>query len=122
MPKYKIIKSHYGIANRFSNYEIVINKKLFLNEYKPLLKEIIKHEIKHTDTGYEFIDLYNDLVGFKNKKLYYKFILTTPKSWVQFSPFYIYGNKFYFDISIIIFYFFTVIILGGFIYGLVQIK
>jgi hypothetical protein len=100
---WKIQKTEWGIANRFNNNYIEINKKLFLKKYKPLLNEIIKHEKQHTDEGFSLRDLLLDLQGFENKKLYWSFIFTTPKSWVQFSPIYkSMKGGWYFDISVFI--------------------
>lgn len=98
---WEIRKTKWGIANRFSDNYIEINEKLFLEKYRPLLNEIITHEKSHTDKGFSWKDLILDLKGFKNKKLYYGFIVTTPKSLVQFSPIYkSMKGGWYFDISI----------------------
>jgi hypothetical protein len=75
-----------GIANRFSENRIELHKKLKREAYKPLRKEIIAHEKQHSPLGYHWRDLWLDLKGFRHKWLYWKFILTTPSSWTQFSP------------------------------------
>lgn len=105
--------SSKGIANRFDN-RIEIHKKLFLPKYKPLFNEIIKHEIEHSDKWWTFRDLRHDISPFKNKWMYRKFILTTPSSWIQFSPIYPSQGMWYLDITLLIFY---AVIGGLFGYG-----
>lgn len=121
MTKFKIIKTNKGIANRYPNYIIEVNKKLYQTEYKPLLQEILLHEKLHTDNSFTFHDLFLDLLGFRNKILYWKFIFTTPNSWWQFLP--IYKSSFgtwFFDISVFLFWAIIALsigIVGGYIYG-----
>ena len=107
--KYTIKAVNYGIANRFPGYYIEYHKKLDQPAYKKLKKEIIEHEKKHSDKGYDIEDLINDFVGFFEKKLYYKFILTTPSSWIQYFPLYRSRNKWYIDPMLTLIY----IITGG---------
>ena len=109
---YKIEYTKYGIANRFNGERIEIHQKLREKRFRPLLLEILEHEKQHTDTGYSLTDLKLDLNGFKNKKLYRQFILTTPSSWVQFSPMYKSHGKWYFDITLILFWICTLGIIG----------
>ena len=115
MSKFKVKLVDYGIANRYPNKLIEINKKLFIRpEFKPLFEEIVKHELSHTDQGYSFSDFRLDMRGFKNRKLYWKFILSTPSSWLQFSPIYKSSEgKWFIDLSILylwLFYTFVIII------------
>lgn len=112
---------NYGIANRFPNNYIEIHKKLDTPQYYPLFLEILEHEKKHTDKGFSFVDIALDFKGFENKKLYRKFILTTPSSWIQFSP--IYKNskgKYFLDPMVLFFwifsYWFFVALYGGILY------
>lgn len=115
--KWKIDLINFGIANRLNENQILINKKLTKLEYAPLLDEILEHEKKHTSSGYSFKDFLLDLKGFKNNDLYWKFIISTPKSWLQFLPFIYYKKKIYFDISVFVLwmFFLLVIILLGII-------
>lgn len=94
----------YGIANRFPGKRIEYHKKLLQDKYKPLLYEILDHEMSHTDSGYSSHDLWLDVRGFRNKALYHSFILRTPSAWVQYSPLYKSEGRWYTDISLIIFW------------------
>ncbi len=100
----------YGMANRFTDKYIEIHKKLKQPQYSDLLKEIIEHEISHTDEGYKWYDLALDLKGFKNKWQYYKFIITTPTSWVQFIPIYKSRRGWHIDISIFMLWVFAILV------------
>lgn len=102
--RYIIDYVDYGIANRFPNRRIEINKALLQKRYKPLLKEIIAHEKAHTDKGFSSHDLWLDMQGFKNKALYNSFIIRHPSAWLQFSPFYRSKQQWYFDVSLSIFW------------------
>ena len=99
-----------GIANRFDD-RIEVHEKLTLPRYKPLLIEIIKHELNHSDRWWSIYDLRHDIGAFKNRGMYWRFVLTTPSSWIQFLPIYPSKGKWYFDITLIIFY----IVFGGLI-------
>lgn len=105
----KLTYVDYGIANRYED-KIEMNKKLLQPQYIKLHTEILRHELNHTNTGWSLTDFKLDLTGLKNKRLYWKFILTTPKSWVQFSPIYTSEKQWYFDITLILFYVFTIAI------------
>lgn len=112
MEEYTLNVVSKGIANRFPGKRIEMHKKLcYMPVYRPLYDEILKHEIAHTDMHYSWADFLLDVKGFRNKGLYWRFILTTPSSWWQFLPIYrdSYGT-YYLDWSIIILY-----LLGGFI-------
>jgi hypothetical protein len=109
--KLKIIYVDYGIANRYDSY-IEIHSKLLQLEYAILLKEIIEHEKAHTSKKYSMKDLALDLKGFENKRLYTKFVLSTPSSWVQFSPIYKSRSKCYWDWSVFLLWIFAIAITG----------
>ena len=98
----KVVK--YGIANRFPGRRIEINHRMLQERYKPLLQEILEHEMSHTDEGYTSHDLWLDFQGFKDKSLYHSFIFRNPSSWVQYSPFYRSEGRWYTDISLLIFW------------------
>jgi hypothetical protein len=76
---------NFGIASRYGSGLIEINKKLLEPEYEDLLNEILNHELAHSN-NYGIRDLALDIKGFKHKKQYWTFVLTTPNSWVQFIP------------------------------------
>lgn len=112
-PLFNIEYVNWGIANRFPNKQICLNKRLQDPEYSELHDEIIQHEMEHTDTGYSLKDFKLDLKGFKNKKLYRKFILKNPSSWIQFSPLIVYEGRIYFDINLLLFWGLTLFTIGG---------
>ena len=103
-----------GIANRFSNYRIEIHKKLLQERYAPLLSEILFHEASHTDKWWSVKDLSLDIGGFRNRALYWNFILSTPSSWCQFLPLYKSKGIYYLDFSLVIFWI-VLLIAGGLI-------
>jgi len=103
----RIIYSDKGIASRFGN-SIVLNKKLKQKKYKKLHDEIIEHELGHTSNGFSWHDFKHDLNWVQHKKLYWKFILTTPKSWFQFSPIYYHFGEPYVDLSLILYWLFII--------------
>lgn len=81
----KIIETEYGIASRSGNI-ISVNRRL--NKYPELKEAIIDHEMYHS-FNYNFDDLSMEfgipqLDGFKLQ--YYKFILTNPSTWTEYSP------------------------------------
>ena len=112
--RFKINFVDYGIANRFPNKLIEVHNKLAQLEYGPLYDEIIAHEKSHSDSTYSFHDLRLDTLGFKNRMLYWKFILTTPSAWLQFSPIYKSQTtkKFYFDPSVAILWVLILFVIG----------
>ena len=103
---FEITIVNQGIANRLPGNRIEINKKLLQRKYWKLLNEILSHEMAHTDIGYSEKDLMLDLMGFKQKRLYRNFILTTPSAWTQFFPIYYSRGRFYYDISVLFLWFF----------------
>ena len=98
--KFKIYYVKYGIANRMKNQIIEVHQKLLCEKYKPLLLEIVEHEMKHSDKGYSRKDFILDTKGFKHRRLYNLFIITTPSAWLQFSPLYYSRGKWYWDWSV----------------------
>ena len=118
LPKLKLV--NYGIGNRFKD-RIEIHEKIYNNEkYKPLFYEILYHELKHSNDGWSYNDILLDLNSFKNKRLYWNFVLTTPSSWIQFSPIYRSQNKYYIDPSLIIFYLISIALMTILIYGIIS--
>lgn len=83
----KIVKRDYGIADRFSDGTIEINKNL--DDYPKLKKAILDHELGHT-TNKEFnkSDFVHDLNSTKDidKKELLRFMIKHPKSLTQFLP------------------------------------
>ena len=85
---------NYGIACRIGN-TIYINKRI--KKYSSLLYDsIILHEKRHT-RGFSLrdilLDVRNEEIA-KYKKDYYKFILSEPSAWIEFSPICKYDGKF----------------------------
>lgn len=103
---------NWGIANRFPG-KIEMNSKLLLPKYILLRNEILAHEMKHSDYKYTFDDFKQDFrFRLKHKWLYRWFILTTPSSWVNFSPFYRSEGKWYIDYNILITWCVSLFLLG----------
>ena len=91
----KIVYINYGIGNRVGN-------TIFLKKFPKLEKAIINHEKNHSScwTFRDFVmDLYIKELK-EVKKEYYKFLLTTPSSWLNFFPFIKLGGKWAFDLSL----------------------
>lgn len=85
----KIYLSNYGIANRQGD-NIFINRRFL--EVPDLYDALIFHETEHT-SGFSIKDILIDIkiTHLKGLKLkYYKFILTHPSTWVEFSPLWFY--------------------------------
>ena len=89
----KIKKINHGLACRIGNV-VYVNKDLYKEEYKELLKNILRHERSHTDS-FGMKDIQLDAGGkfIMPKKAYYKFVFTHPKSLTEFLPFGIYEGK-----------------------------
>lgn len=104
----KLRLTDWGIANRFPD-RIEINKGILKTEYHPLFYELIEHEVNHS-SGWGTKDFLLDLKGFNHKKLYWKFVLTHPKSWVNFFFLYRSSGTWYFDVSIFIVWMISIII------------
>ena len=107
--KFKVIFVPYGIANRYSGRIIEVHEKLLDTKYRALLYEIVKHEMSHSDSGYSRKDFFLDISGFKNRKQYWNFILTTPSSWWQFLPLYKSRGRFFWDWSVFLLWLFVMI-------------
>ncbi len=87
--QFKIIYRNYGIADRFDNDVIELNKHLI--KYPDLHKSLIQHEARHTNNQrFNRKDLEHDLSTpnqIKTWKLT-KFIIRHPLSLIQFVPVY----------------------------------
>jgi hypothetical protein len=116
MTNYNIQYTKFGIANRFPDYRIEINQGLKEPKYAPLLKEILAHEKRHTDLGVKWGDVQLDMEGFKNRGLYWNFILTHPSSWMQFLPLYPSEKKTYFDLTVLILWVILIVVIFGFMW------
>jgi len=102
MKPHNLTYTRYGIGNRFPGGCIELHRKLKTPFYLPLHNEILKHELKHTDKGFTYEDLIHDLSWLKHKRLWWKFVLTTPSSWIQFFPLYPHNKKIHIDVNLII--------------------
>jgi len=102
----KIIHRSYGIADRYDNGTIEINKNL--EKYPELKSAIIRHEIKHTNNPrFNKKDFLHDLEAPEQLKLFtlIKFIFKHPLSLVQFLPAYYTRKKgLVLDLNLIVIY------------------
>lgn len=104
--KKKLKYCSWGIANSYDNF-IEINIALKDNKY--LRDYIVKHEIGH-DNHYDLIHEFKDI----NLKMFFPmmwFIITHPKTWVDFSPIQYKYNTWVFDANLTTLYSFTIILL-----------
>ena len=96
-----------GIGNRVGN-TIYLNTKL--KQFPELHKAILSHEKKHTGR-FSWLDIKLDL---KNEEItnlkgdYYKFILTTPNSWLNFLPFMKIKNSWTYDLGLVLIWIFAI--------------
>lgn len=91
----------YGIANNFGDY-IEINKNL-KEDYPELYKQILEHELSHTDKkGFNAEDLMVDLGQKINTLQLIKFMARHPKSLYQFRPIYKQDGYWIYDINMIL--------------------
>ncbi len=94
---------NYGMGNRVGE-TIYLHKKL--KKFPELHDAILKHERNHTD-NWNLKDVMIDISNkeLKGKKIeFYKFILTTPSSWINFFPVMKLDDNWCFDLSLMIFY------------------
>ena len=107
MEQLKIIKRNWGIADRFPDGTIEINKHL--DDYPDIKKSIIQHEARHsTHKGFTKKDLMHDLSTIDQFSQWQmmKFIVRHPFSVIQFFPVYYHFKRkdWVMDINLIIIY------------------
>lgn len=111
----KIVYRDYGIADKFSDGTIEMNKNL--NKYPQLKKSILKHELEHSDDeGFTKYDFYHDLSATKDidKLALLHFITRHPKSLVQFLPLYYSKRRgWIFDMNMTLIYLVMFVLMGG---------
>lgn len=97
----------WGVANRFFDPDVIeVNRHL--QKEPELLKQILKHELEHTDSSFSLYDLKHDMTTagkVDNIKLF-KFMAKHPKSFSQLLPIY-YNRKrkqIIYDINLSIYY------------------
>lgn len=111
----KIIEVNWGIANRFQDGTIEINKHL--KEDPELYKSILRHELDHDDSTFSWKDFKHDLYTPHNKKInqwnIMRFVIRHPKALTQLLPIY-YSKKrgFVLDLNFTILYLFLFGIIG----------
>ncbi len=111
----KIVYRGYGIADRFSDGTIELNKAL--DDYPKLKKSIIQHEIRHTSNQkINKKDFLHDLSTPDQVGTFqmFKFMARHPLSLVQFLP--VYWTKkrgLIVDLNLIIIYSILIVIAGG---------
>lgn len=101
----KILYKRYGLANFFGNY-IEINEKL--KDKKKIRDYIIHHELGHKK---EFDLLHEFKIDWKVLPSILWFVLTTPSSWIDFSPIQYRDKKIIYDVNLSILYALVIILL-----------
>lgn len=98
----------WGTANRFSDC-IEVNK--VYKDYPELHGALLKHERAHTDNpGFTKEDLALDIKPWKkHKALWWKVLLTHPRTWTFILPALIRKGKVYIDINCLILWAFMLI-------------
>ena len=89
MDETKIVYRNYGIADRFSDGTIELNK--YLNDYPELKKSLLLHEAKHTNNQrFNRRDLLHDLTSLQQLSVFQmmKFMIRHPFSLIQVLPIY----------------------------------
>lgn len=113
-PKLNIIYRSYGIADRFSDGTIELNRAL--DDYPGLKQSILRHEIRHTNNNrFNKKDFIHDLSTPDQVSLgkMLKFMFKHPASLVQFLPLYKTKTRgWVMDINLIIIYSILALISG----------
>lgn len=114
----KVVYVDWGIANSYDD-RIELNKHLQF--YPELHKQILEHELSHTDEkGFTKKDFALDLGPQKvNYWKLFKFMCIYPKTFVQFLPIRKSGDTIYYDINMLISWLAIFIFIGiGIYFGL----
>ena len=110
----KIIYRSYGIADRFPDGTIELNKHL--DQYPDLKKSLISHEVKHTNRKkLNKQDFIHDLTTTHQISQWQmmKFIVRHPFSLVQFFPIYYTKRRgWLLDVNLVVIYSILAIIIG----------
>lgn len=105
----------YGIANNLGD---VIEVNEDLRKYPRLYTAVMQHELKHTDKN--SLNYQDFLVDMEETKINYKellkFMFKYPRSFFQFSPFYITKGTFYYDINMTLTWLFSILLVGLAVY------
>ena len=101
----KVIYKNTGLANFFSDH-IELNNKLKYN--KRLRDYIIKHELGHKE---EFDLLHEFKIDWKVMPYVLWFVLTTPSTWIDFSPVQYRDKQIIYDLNLSILYCLIIILL-----------
>lgn len=92
----KIVFIDHSVAFRIDD-KIYINEALLKPEYEKIYKQVLEHEMEHTDS-FQMKDFLMDLTPkFKNMKLMTKFMFKHPRSFYQYKLIWRVGNVYYFD-------------------------
>jgi len=118
----KIVYRDYGIADRFDDGTIELNRNL--DKYPELKRAIIQHEIKHTNNPrFNKQDLLHDLSTQDQVRTWHmiQFIFKNPKAFMQFVPLYYTKERGWIKDNnlIVIWSFFLLISLVGIYFGIV---
>ena len=95
----KVIYCEWGIANHYDDF-IEINKEL--KSKKNLRDYIIKHELGHTH-NYDILHEFKD-INLKVLPSLSWFIITHPKTWIDFLPVQLKYDKWIVDVNMITLY------------------
>ncbi len=84
----RIVEVSHGIANRFADGTIEVNK--YLRAYPKLYFPIIRHELEHTDKSFSGKDFWHDINSEHkvDQIQLLKFMFKHPRSFTQLLPFY----------------------------------
>ncbi len=120
--KLKVIYRNYGIADRFEDGTIELNRNL--NDYPELKSALLKHEIKHTSNpNLNKHDFIHDLSSQERIRTWdlMRFMFRHPKSLIQFLPVYYTKERGIIkDKNLIVIYsFFLIIALIGIYFGVI---
>jgi len=102
----KIIYTRWGLSNCYKNH-IEINEKL---KDKPILKQyILRHEQAHKigkfDLEHEF------QINWKLIPSLFLFMITTPRTWIDFSPIQYKNKQIIYDSNMTLLYFLLIILI-----------
>ncbi len=109
----EIVEVDWGIANRFSDGVIEINRHLRIENPK-LYRSVLRHELQNIEDTFSWKELKHDLINDEKSHpwQFLKFMIRHPKSLTQFLPFY-YSRKrgFVLDVNLSLMYLILVIII-----------
>lgn len=114
----KIEYSKWNLANVFQEEQVIeVHEKL--PKFPKLYYPILKHELQHTNSTFDWKDLKQDLISDSKLKQWdlFLFMFHHPKTFTQLLPFY-YSRKrgFHLDINMSITWAFLIMVFGSVIF------